>query len=371
MMMMKKYCGLTLSLLIYWSCNKIEIPIKMAEAPIFEVNAVIGTQNFNLAAGRENVILDTRFQQAELGVLKLIGELKKKECIPPCPSSLRITLRQNNREFLSNSSRSIKTGRRPFFFIAEDSLLVQSKNTSVFSNTGGASRYSILWTLNDKKITDKENISLRLNPLVRNNVCMHITHPEGSNASQCQAIDYNLADSFPGLKVNLVARNVANKGWMLLSETTGTGPFKYSWSNKSAESTIELDIKKQTNACVTVTDPRGNTASACADFNPEGKIRSLANFDLMYDQSRLKEFTQFNTVEVHFTDDQGFAFSSSGQLQPGTSFFEILEETPYEENDQKQATKKLKLNFDLILYGNTKPKIIFKGGGNIAVAYPR
>jgi len=356
---------------MYWSCNKIEIPIKMAEAPIFEVKAVIGSQNFNLAAGRENVILDTRFQQEELGVLKLIGELKKKDCVPPCPSSLRITLRQNNREFMSSPNRSIKTGRRTFFLTSVDSLLVQSKNTSVFSNTGGASRYSFVWTVNDKKITDKENISLRLNPLVRNNVCMHITHPEGSNASQCQAVDYNLADSFPGLKVNLVAKNIANKGWMLVSETTGTGPFKYSWNNKSAESSIELDIKKQSSACVTVTDPRGNKASACADFNPEAKIRSLANFDLMYDQSRLKEFTQFNTVEVLFIDDQGFVFSSSGQLQPATSFFEILEESPYEENDQKQATKKLKLNFDLILYGNNKPKMTFKGGGSIAVAYPK
>jgi hypothetical protein len=107
------------------------------------------------------------------------------------------------------------------------------------------------------------------------------------------------------------------------------------------------------------------------DFNPEAKIRSLANFDLIYDQSRLKDFTQFNTVEITYVDDQGFRYSSSDQVQPGTAFFEILEDSPFEENDLKQATRKLKLNFDLMLYGNNRPKITFKGGGSIAVAYPK
>lgn len=369
--MITKYIGFIVSFLVFWGCNKIEIPIRMAEAPIFELKAVLGTQPFNLAAGKENVILDTRFQQEELGVLKLIGELRKKDCIPPCPSSLRITLRQNHREFVSSPSRSINPGRRPFFIATEDSLLIQTRNASVLSNSGGASRYSFTWTVNDKKFADKENIALRLNPLVRNNVCMHLMHPEGTSASQCQAVDYNLADSFPGLKVNIVARNIPNKGWMLTTETSGTGPFKYSWNNKSLDPSVELDFKKASTSCVTVTDPRGNKASSCVDFNPEAKIRSLANFDLIYDQSRLKDFTQFNTVEITYIDDQGFRYSSSGQVQPGTAFFEILEDSPFEENDLKQATRKLKLNFDLILYGNSRPKITFKGGGSIAVAYPR
>lgn len=366
-----KYLGLILVCLVYFGCNKIELPIKMPDAPIFEVNALVGTKPFSLAAGRDNVILDTRFQQEELSVLKLIGELKKKDCVPPCPSSLRITLRQNNREFVSVASRPIKTGRRSFFITSPDSLMIQSKSEPILSNTGGTNKYSFNWTVNDKKISNRENIALNINPFVRNNVCMYLSHPDGSEASQCQAVDYNLADSFPGLKVNILARNVPNKGWMVVAETKGLGPFKYNWDNKSLEPTIELDVKKGGRHCVTVTDSRGNIASSCVDFMQEGKIKSQANFDLIYEPSRLKDLTQFNSVEIVYIDDQGFRYTSSMQSQPGNSFFEILEESPYEENDLKQATKKLKLNFDLLLYGANRPAVNFKGSGSIAVAYPK
>jgi len=357
-------------ILFYLSCNKIELPIKIAEAPIFEVKAVLGTQALNLAAGKENVILDTRFQQDELNVLKLIGELKKKDCVPPCPSSLRITLRQNNREFTANPTRSIKTGRRAFFNAPTDSFLIHTKNTSILSNTGMA-KYNFSWTVNDKKFTERENLSININPLVRNNVCMYVSHPDGSNASQCQAVDYNLADSFPGLKVNIVPQNVSNRGWVLVPVISGIGPFKYTWNNKSSDPSIELDLKQPSSNCLTVVDSRGNMASSCIDINPEAKIKCQANFDLNYDQSRLKEFIQFNSVEIIYVDDQGFRYASSSQVQPTASFFEILEESPYEDNDLKQATKKLKLNFDLYLYGNNRPRMTFKGAGSIAVAYPK
>lgn len=228
-----KYLGLFIALIFYLGCDKIELPIRTPEAPIFEVNAVLGTQPVALIAGKDNVVVDTRFQNEELSVLQLMGELRRKDCVPPCPSSLRIVLRQNNREFLANPARSVKTGRRPFYLAPSDTFIVHANNASIYSNSGSAGKFTYIWTVNNNnKITD-ENISFNLNPRLRSNVCMMLTHPDGGTANQCQAIDYNLTDSFPGLKVNIRAQPNSNKTWSLVHEISGVPPFKILWDNKS------------------------------------------------------------------------------------------------------------------------------------------
>ncbi len=365
-----KYILFILTGLLSLTCNKIELPLNPVEAPIFELKATFGNQPVNFAAGVDGLELDTRFATENLDVLILQGELKKKNCVPPCPSSLRVSLRQNHREFLANTGIGLSPGRRPFYRDARDSFLVHSKSLSQLSNTGSG-RYEFKWTLNDKKVADKEIVSFPFNPQMKNTVCLYVSHPDGSNANQCQVIDYSVKDSFPGLKVSIEPQYNQNRGWTLVPKVRGIGPFKYKWNNKSTDPVLELDAKQVSSHCITVLDAIGNAASACVDFNPEGKVKCRADFELAADVSRLKEWTQFNTADIVFVNDRGDRFLSSVMAQPSNAVFEILEVTPFEENAQQQPTRKLKIRFDLLLYGANKTATPFKGTGTIAVAHPK
>ena len=363
-----RYILLGLTGLLSLTCNKIELPLNPIETPIFEMKATFGNQPVNLAAGIDGLELDTRFFAENLDVLILQGELKKKNCIPPCPTSLRVSLRQDHREFLANSGAGLSPGRRTIYHEGRDSFLVHAKSFSQLSNNG---RYDYKWTVNEKKVADKEVVSFPFNPQIKNTVCLYVSHPDGSNASQCQVIDYSLKDSFPGLKVSIEPQYNQTRGWTLVPKIRGTGPFKFKWDNKSADPVLELDPKQASSHCITVLDARGNAASACVDFNPEGKIKCRADFDLTADVARLKEWTQFNTADMVFVNDRGERFLSSVMTQPSNATFEILEVTPFEENALQQPTRKLRIRFDLMLYGANKTAMPFKGSGTIAVAYPK
>lgn len=365
-----KYIGLILTGFLSVTCNKIELPLNPAETPIFEMKATFGNQAVNLAAGVDGLELDTRFISENLDVLILQGELKKKNCNPPCPTSLRLSLRQNRQDFLGNSGIGLNPGRRPFYREARDSFIVHGKSLSQLPNSGSG-RYDFGWTLNDKKVADKEIVSFPFNPQIKNTVCLYVSHPDGSKASQCQVIDYSVKDSFPGLKVSIEPQYNSNRGWTLVPKVRGLGPFKYKWDNKSADAVQELDPKQASSHCVTVQDARGNTASACVDFNPEGKVKCRADFELTADISRLNQWTQYNTTEIVFVNEGGQKYLSSLMPQPASSVFEILESAPFEENAQQQPTRKLKIHFDLLLFGPDRTAIPFKGTGTIAVAHPK
>ena len=359
--------------MIAWDCHKIELPIiidPVQVKPIFEMTGTVAGKPLMLTAGVNNVTLSTEFQSGSLEILSLEGILKNQNCSINCKQSLQLKLRYRQHEFLRDTAKSILPGRMTFFRDTPDSLVLKVKNNSVLASSSN-SKYTYQWTIDDKKYSDKESFLTSINPKIKSKVCLNIVHPDGSNSSQCQAIDFASLDSFPGLKVALIPIQLQSKLWTLMSRVEGVGPYKYVWDNKSVTPTQDIDIKSASNQCLTVYDNRGNVASACVDLQPEAKVKSRADFDLVFDLTQLRELTQFNTVELIYIDENGVRWSTAGNVQKPISNFEILQVNSFQENTNKQSTRKLKIAFEAEFYNSARTAIAIKAIGTMAVAFPK
>jgi hypothetical protein len=363
---------------ITWECNKIELPLIVENAkPIFEMNTEVAGTPVKLSAGVNNVILTTDFMTASFDMLTVQGVLHDQGCSINCKQSLGLKLRYRNREFIRDTSKSIVPGKMNFFKGSPDSVMMKSKNNSVLSANSNT-KYSFLWTIDDKKFSDHELISFNVKPNLKSKVCLTVNHPDGSNANQCQQVDFSAVDSFQGLKVSIIPYQLANKNWILRAQIEGgIEPIKYVWENKSNTPSTsngvseELEIKSASNHCLTIYDARGNSASACIDLQPEAKIKSRADFDLNTDPNMLREFMQFNTAEMIYTDENGQVWTTANTNQKANSFFEIIQVKPYQVNDQKQSTRKLQISFSADFYNAARSSITIKGNGTMAVAFPK
>ncbi|MEP7321503.1 MAG: hypothetical protein ABI761_06270 [Saprospiraceae bacterium] len=372
-----KYLVFIFLLCIVWECNKIELPLIVENPkPIFEMNTEVAGSPLKLSAGVNNVILYTDFNTSSFEVLTLQGVFRDQGCSVNCKKSLALKLRYRLREFVKDTAKSIVPGRMTFFKGTPDSVLMKAKNNSMLSSSGTA-KYSYLWTIDDKKFSDRELINFNLKPNSKYKVCLMINHPDGSNASQCQTVDFSSVDSFQGLKVSIIPQQLANKNWNLRAQIDGgLEPIKYAWENKSnvpstsSGASAELEIKSASNQCLTIYDSRGNSASTCIDLQPEAKVKSRADFDLNTDPVMLKEFMQFNTVELIYTDENGQIWTTATANQKPNYFFEIIQVKPYQSNDMKQPTRKLEISFSADFFNAARSSISIKGNGTIAVAYP-
>lgn len=355
--------------LLMTTCQTIEIPIDMdsKEKPVFEITGTLGNKAIGLAAGKDNFVLSTSFENLKFQVLQLTGNLKAQSCDLNCKPALRLNIRQHANEFNSRPIKAIGTGKRSFYKFERDSILIKSDNQSTLSNTSNA-KLQYAWTVNDKKHSTEENIILVNNGL-DSKICLTTSHPDGGSATNCQIVDFTPFDSLPGLRVNLVSRT-ENKMQKLAVIVNGKGPFKYSWDgNKSTDSNIDWD-GKQTNQCVTVIDVNGNKATDCIVLTPEGRIKLKSEFKIEYESRRILEIAQFNTVELHYIDTDGVVWSSSIKEQHPGAVFEIVDEMPYDFNDKGQPTRKLKIKMDCSMFTAKGESSNLKLTGTMGVAIP-
>ncbi|HWY33916.1 MAG TPA: hypothetical protein VNX68_04675, partial [Nitrosopumilaceae archaeon] len=76
-----------------------------------------------------------------------------------------------------------------------------------------------------------------------------------------------------------------------------------------------------------------------------------------------------SNVIVTWKDAGGLAYSSNNTLQPSDSYFQILSEENFQENENHQPTKKLHVKFRCRVYNGTNSVLIDNADAVIAVAY--
>lgn len=357
-------------ILFFLSCEKIELPTPSPgnePSPIFSITGNFGTEPIGLAAGKNNVVLKTGYDLLNYQNVQLYGILTDASCNNDCKSVFKMNLRQKLSDF-TGAAGVIKTGKRSFYRLVRDSILLKIQNASTLSSIGNA-KYKYAWTLNDRPFSDAESIAL---PLIGKSakLCLTITHPDNSTAMQCQIIDLNPLDEITGLKVRII-ENTSGKTTKLEAKVAGRGSFKYEWENLNAkESIVEID-DKNTYQCVKVYDEFGNVATDCVSLNGAGKIKSKAEYTISFDRNQLLDIAQYNTCEFIYIDSKGMIWRSSLKEQLPSSSFEITEDTAYELNENKQPTRKLFIKLDAVLFNALGHSIPIKLTGYSAVAVPK
>ncbi|MEP7267777.1 MAG: hypothetical protein ABI844_09125 [Saprospiraceae bacterium] len=359
-----------LLILFFIACTTVELPIDMGQEakPIFELTGTINNKPITFTAGIENKILSTDLLKRTYQVIELKGIIRNQACNIPCNESFTLKLRENSSLFLSSGSTSL-VGTRPFYRLVPIAIGVKTMNTSILPNSANG-KYLFDWTINGRQFSEKENIVYESIDEDLSTICLNITHSDGSKASQCQVIDLNLLDTFPGLKVNLLTELKSNKTWQLVPRIFGLGPFKIAWDNNNQDSVWIIDQKQASDVCIRVYDSKSNVASECINLNPEGKIKCKSDFAVSIDRQRLRELIQYHSVEFSYIDINGKEWSTAFDSQPAISSFEILESTDYQLNDKKQNTKKLKIKLQAQLFTAQGESQIIRLAGTMGVAVP-
>ncbi len=338
--------------------------------PIFQINGTLGNNPLKIIAGQNNIEMATDFSAAKLQLVNLTGIFKSKNCTANCKGSFRFNIRQNNQLIPNPGSNQNLKGTYVYYLGIRDSLKVSTKNTSTLSSSSTA-KYSYVWTVNDRSISDNESVIFNFNPDNITKVCLNIKHPDGSKASQCQVMSFTNLDSATAFKVDL-KNEKSNSNWVLTPLIFGAGPFKYQWDGQPVKDAGQLEYEdaKGFTGCLTVTDRYGNTANTCVDISSGGKIKSKANFDMYTDQASLLAWLQFSTVDLTYIDDNGLEWNTNASKQTLSSYFNIVEDVAFDKNDKGQNTRKLKIDFNSVLVNKNGQTMPVKANGVIAVAVP-
>jgi hypothetical protein len=151
--------------------------------------------------------------------------------------------------------------------------------------------------------------------------------------------------------------------------TGGTAPYTYKWSlasgdsSTSASPTQEYDTATNSTYPVklTVTDFVENTAG----YDYVVKVnRSTPVCLFNYSMSKPKADTsvttnanEFSDITIIYTNSVGTVYTSKNIAQPGTSNFQVLSVSSYENNINNEAVKMLKVTFNCLLYPASGPPI--------------
>ena len=356
---------LTLSVV---GCEKVTLPEPVEEVPIFTSRLSLGDQTLDLAAGRENYELATRFSKDDAGVVTFLGILKPKDCDNNrCPQSLRFAIRD-------------QAIFDPLTFRVDQALKVRS-----YAYSWNRHRDSVQVAL----VVDELPPNLSLIPAQWDFGQARVLKQDHRGAilaidrTQTYRIGYTITRgnllSQQVQTVNLTEGGcrcvIATNGKEIGVRAMGEAPFKYEWSTGDTTQTLIRANASVRKFEVTVTDANGcvskaalspsiasvdvaNFSSVSFDIKKQGHVASL-------DRLRLGQ------VVIEYIDRKQETFSSQRFSQPEDSYFNITNVSEFEENEAGQRTKKLQIELSCLLFDSSTDKHRpLMGRATIAVAYP-
>jgi hypothetical protein len=156
----------------------------------------------------------------------------------------------------------------------------------------------------------------------------------------------------------------------------GTPPYTYSWSfgdgnsktTYSGNVSHEYKVEGMYTASLKLSDALGDTSSFNGNIlTPTYSDSCLANYLALV--TPLSNALSLSNVTIIYTDGSGNGYSSNNSLQPFSSSFQVMSVSSYQNNENNQTTKMLKVQFNCMLYSASGTPIPAGGTAVIAVAY--
>ncbi len=398
---------LLLLLLSFWTaCRKVELPPPVEESPVFAISADLDGRPFLLEAGIEEYYLFTEYREDNQGFLSFVGRWEKtSDCTSDCLESLEVEIRNtaiNSGPLPFNVEQALALGTRDFF---RDSVGVVTDTSLLgfevlFENRSNSNiPLSYQWDFGDSSQASEFTPAPKFYPpsFLMDPPVVSLTV---NNAINTPFIDCNLTTtrvlSFDSLNANIecgveIDFQVMDSTMVeLCAQAQGIAPFTYLWAGAGVDTSTNSDqcitvgIFDSTSIEVTVIDATGcltknNIVGNIDSNNPnEPLILCTTNFDYSFTQidsvsvRLIVDSLRLGQVTLRYTDPTGDLYSTEGLSVSDQGQFEILESSGYQDNENGEATRLLKVRFDAILAnGNGQLLRLENAVATMAVAYPR
>ena len=359
-----------LAVLIFFSCEKKEYPESIVvNNPQFYAKFSVNNSPIQLNAGIDRYRVYSSYAQDTSGVYRFISEIKPSDCVSNCPSSLKIEIsdlkkRQNNASV--TMSDAIKIGSytyNSYFQFIE------------FQSNYNKQAQTYLWHFGDGNISEEQHPQHRFTKPGFYDVCLTIKGNNGCESSICNKMKIGFPEG--SCATAITAESGPNNMVNFNQITSGQAPFIYSWdfgdgkSSSSTNPSHNYAISGSYPVRLTVVD--ANQDVSVANYNvvtSNDPSSCTSNFKLSSALS-LPQPMQLSEVKVTYIDANGVEFVSDEKLQPSYGKFDIVSIEDFENNERGEATKKLTVKFNCMVYNGNQSLKIENAEATISVAYKK
>lgn len=373
---MKKIFWLLISGSVLWSgCREKPLPDEVFGTPDFFISTEVDGEPVEIKAGIDDYYMGTSFSRDQFDINSFHGIFSRLNC-PQCPEELEVIIRDSKPRATGEDviiSEAFSPGS--FDFYQDKGANKQIFRVSFTNESGGQGPDpSYNWNFGDGTTSVSENPvhDYTDTTLATANVCLETLDPSGCTTTICNEIDFTA----PGCQIDFTHELDENISYVtFFAKASGKAPFKYRWAfGDGFSATLGnpgyfYGTPGLYTVCLTVTDADGCESSICKNVAADPQYCEH-NFSYIVEKTTTPEPIQPSTVTINWRDGEGKKFSSAGEEQPIESYFEILEEEPYRNNEKGEKVRKLRVRFSCDLWYDGQKIAIKDAEGWIGVAYP-
>jgi hypothetical protein len=366
--------------LVLAACKKKEYPVQPTTGtPEFYVKANVENQPILFQAGTGDYYMYSSYEQNADGLYSFIANIKQKSCGVACPNSLKIELFDNQSSTAngeSNINSSIKPGDYQFV----------NSNTVIPTIVGYAVTYRGSFNLSAN--TYSWSFGYGASMTGTNTSPTHTYATAGVYHVKFAAFDGNTWTDIDN-RIKVTTNPNACKAQILLGSQLGNavtfntqvsggiGPYSRNIDfGDGTQPSPDIVAYHQYNGDPALYYVQLKVADAGQDsafhnywYNTELSNKPAPNFyaekvTAIYSNSPMAK------VRITYTDAAGTVYYSDADPQNTSSNFQITSVEDYKNNENSQATKKVKITFNCKLYSSSNTAVNITGGeAVIAVAY--
>lgn len=357
--------------LLVSSCTKKKYPeSKVLNEVEFFLKANINNRDYFYKAGLENYQIYPGYTQATSGLYSFTGEFKLNDCAGLCAGSIKLQI--NDVRYTNQGAHvdiSAALSPRKYSYQAPD---YEVKFKSSYNKQ--ALRYE--WDFGDGEKSSE------INPVhVYKNKGVYNTRLIITGSNLCSSTirgQVNVGFTDKITYVNIIRSSINGKSIAFLPRITGgKAPYTYLWNfgdgitSNISEPIHAYNYEGSYPVVLRVVDANKDTTYAYYNAVTQSDLSSCAaNYELEYaNKVSSASDDDFSQVLVTWVNESGALFESKKATQTTASNFEILSVEDYENDENGNRLKKIKVKFSCFLQGSSDPVFVNDAEAVIAVAY--
>jgi hypothetical protein len=366
---------------VFLSCNKKKpLPQEEVTEPVFYVSCNVQGKALKLEAGANDYYMNSSYYQDSANVYVYKGDLKQTNCSNGCGYSLTFLIRSQQAS-TAGGPMNVNDALRPGPYLLSDEIIAGTQQTVSFAplHANGGETYK--WTFMESNTTDAPAESYSVTKTLQvgktYSVALYYEDPSGT----CSTTHTNVFKAGSPLQTSVkCAKNGSNPDILAYAfatlNATGSGSYSYEWNfgdgatdygsnpihTYASEGTYITELKLTDN----------NTQATCRSYYQCNAAKTTPPCQANFKASFLPVINTIRpyTVSIFLTDPSGNVYSTKDLgVQPQSTNFEIVSVDDYQQNENGQPTKRLKIKFNCVVQSGNSAVNINNGEAVIAVAY--
>jgi PKD repeat protein len=344
------------------------------DKPVFYFSGNVNYVPVKIEAGVNDYYMYSFYKKDSNNVYNFFGQLKQINCIN-CVNQIKFQINDYT------TSSSVNTDIKKSFTENYYPFLKNSPQDGTPNNflvnfrpqhSGNNTAINYMWDLGDGTKSNSDfithtysypgyyDVNCTVNFL---NSCTSIYSTKLAVGMPDSAQSFITIDTISGNFISLTGRGNGN--------TTG---YLWDFGDGSTNSTVKVVSHTYSQPGVykvvlQTTDSLLGSASVSKNIVTENYLGCAADF--AYEKQPLYNAFAFSNIMITWTDNLGVEYTSKKVNQPLGSYFKIVSIEDYSDNENKEPTKKLHIQFSCVLSDGTYKVKIHNGDAVIAVSYKK